>query len=102
MCDDGWDASDAAVVCRQLGCGTVLEVKSAAYFGQGSGTVWMNNLNCFGNESTLMSCSYNASPNRCGHEKDAGVICGCKCQGFHFSKLGNTAMCFIHEHIDDF
>uniref|UniRef100_A0A9J7Y4W7 Soluble scavenger receptor cysteine-rich domain-containing protein SSC5D n=1 Tax=Cyprinus carpio carpio TaxID=630221 RepID=A0A9J7Y4W7_CYPCA len=76
VCDDGWDASDAAVVCRQLGCGTVLEVKNAAYFGKGSGTVWMNNVNCFGNETTLMSCSYNATPNRCDHEKDAGVICG--------------------------
>uniref|UniRef100_A0A8C2GXW8 Soluble scavenger receptor cysteine-rich domain-containing protein SSC5D n=1 Tax=Cyprinus carpio TaxID=7962 RepID=A0A8C2GXW8_CYPCA len=72
VCDDGWDASDAAVVCRQLGCGTVLEVKNAAYFGKGSGTVWMNNVNCFGNETTLMSCSYNATPNRCDHEKDAG------------------------------
>ncbi|XP_058629357.1 deleted in malignant brain tumors 1 protein isoform X2 [Onychostoma macrolepis] len=76
VCDDGWDASDAAVVCKQLGCGTLLEVKSAAYFGKGSGTVWMNNVNCFGNEPTLMNCSYNATPNRCGHEKDAGVICG--------------------------
>ncbi len=102
VCDDGWDASDAAVVCKQLGCGTVLEVKSAAYFGEGSGTVWMNNVNCFGNEPILMSCSYNATPNRCGHEKDAGVICGCKCQCFHFSEWGNTAMCFIHGDIDDF
>ncbi|XP_016299479.1 deleted in malignant brain tumors 1 protein-like [Sinocyclocheilus anshuiensis] len=85
VCDDGWDASDAAVVCRQLGCGTVLEVKNAAYFGKGSGPIWMNNINCFGNEATLMSCSYNATPNRCDHEKDAGVICGCKCQCFHFS-----------------
>ncbi|XP_059360802.1 deleted in malignant brain tumors 1 protein [Carassius carassius] len=76
VCDNGWDASDAAVVCRQLGCGTVLEVKNAAYFGKGSGTIWMNNVNCFGNEATLMSCSYNATPDRCDHEKDAGVICG--------------------------
>ncbi|XP_048010690.1 deleted in malignant brain tumors 1 protein [Megalobrama amblycephala] len=76
VCDDGWDASDAAVVCRQLGCGAVLEVKSAAYYGKGSGTVWMSNVNCFGNESTLMNCSYNRSPTSCGHEKDAGVICG--------------------------
>ncbi|XP_059366439.1 deleted in malignant brain tumors 1 protein-like, partial [Carassius carassius] len=76
VCDVGWDASDAAVVCKQLGCGTVLELKSAAYFGMGSGTVWMNNVNCSGNEPSLMSCSYNAIPNRCGHEKDAGIICG--------------------------
>ncbi|XP_043092106.1 deleted in malignant brain tumors 1 protein-like isoform X2 [Puntigrus tetrazona] len=76
VCDDAWDALDAAVVCTQLGCGNVLEVKSAAYFGKGTGTVWMNNVNCFGSEPALMSCSHNATPNRCGHENDAGVICG--------------------------
>ncbi len=34
MCDDGWDASDAAVVCREVGCGNVMEVKSAAYLNK--------------------------------------------------------------------
>ncbi|KAK7149908.1 hypothetical protein R3I94_009281 [Phoxinus phoxinus] len=75
VCGDGWDLPDAAVVCRELGCGAVLEVNGSAYYGKGSGTVWMNNVNCFGNESTLMSCSYNRSPTSCA-QKDAGVICG--------------------------
>ncbi|XP_068076834.2 scavenger receptor cysteine-rich domain-containing protein DMBT1 isoform X2 [Danio rerio] len=76
VCDDGWDEADAAVVCKRLGCRSVLEIKKAAYFGQGSGTVWMNNVSCFGDESALTSCSYTRSPTSCGHEKDAGVICG--------------------------
>uniref|UniRef100_A0A8C1U9T3 Soluble scavenger receptor cysteine-rich domain-containing protein SSC5D n=1 Tax=Cyprinus carpio TaxID=7962 RepID=A0A8C1U9T3_CYPCA len=79
VCDDGWDASDAAVVCREMGCGDVTEVKSAAYFGQGSGPVWMNNVRCNGTESTLKNCVLSGRVQQnCSHEKDAGVICGPK------------------------
>ncbi|XP_051976517.1 deleted in malignant brain tumors 1 protein-like [Xyrauchen texanus] len=76
VCDDGWDLSDAAVVCRELGCGRVLEAKTGAYFGQESGPVWMKNIKCVGTESDLMSCPYDSGSLSCGHEKDAGVICG--------------------------
>ncbi|XP_051546809.1 LOW QUALITY PROTEIN: soluble scavenger receptor cysteine-rich domain-containing protein SSC5D-like [Myxocyprinus asiaticus] len=82
VCDDGWDLSDAAVVCRELGCGRVLETKTGAYFRQGPGSVWMNNIKCVGTESLLMSCPYDSSSSlSCGHEKDAGVICGCDTAG---------------------
>ncbi len=46
MCDDGWDLTDAAVVCREVGCGDGIEAKSEAYFGQGSGIIWMDDVNC--------------------------------------------------------
>jgi len=76
VCDDGWDLSDAAVVCREMGCGDVIEAKSAAYFGQGSGPIWMDEVNCAGNESSLKNCRTRGwgIPN-CGHSKDAGVTC---------------------------
>ncbi|XP_056627971.1 deleted in malignant brain tumors 1 protein-like [Triplophysa dalaica] len=76
VCDDLWDLSDAAVVCRELGCGAVIEAKSNAYFGQGSGQIWLDNVQCRGNETTLKNCS--AQPwgsHDCGHNEDAGVIC---------------------------
>ncbi|XP_051546810.1 deleted in malignant brain tumors 1 protein-like [Myxocyprinus asiaticus] len=76
VCDDGWDLSDAAVVCRELDCGRFLEAKTGAYFGQGSGSVWIKNVKCVGTESDLMSCPYDLGSLSCGHEKDAGVICG--------------------------
>ncbi|KAI7792166.1 putative deleted in malignant brain tumors 1 protein, partial [Triplophysa rosa] len=76
VCDDGWDLSDAAVVCRELGCGDVIEAKGDAYFGKGSGQIWMDNVNCTGSESTLKNCSANGlGVHNCGHDKDAGAIC---------------------------
>jgi len=79
VCDDGWDLSDARVVCREMGCGDAIQAKRAAYFGQGSGPIWMNNVNCNGDELTLKRCRSNGwDIQNCNHHKDAGVICQCE------------------------
>uniref|UniRef100_A0A671T903 Soluble scavenger receptor cysteine-rich domain-containing protein SSC5D n=1 Tax=Sinocyclocheilus anshuiensis TaxID=1608454 RepID=A0A671T903_9TELE len=76
VCDDGWDLSDAAVVCREMGCGDAIEAKSGAYFRPGGGQVSMNDIGCVENEPTLSSCSSKkAGEFYCDHSKDAGVIC---------------------------
>ncbi|KAI7792164.1 putative deleted in malignant brain tumors 1 protein, partial [Triplophysa rosa] len=76
VCDDDWDLSDAAVVCKELGCGPYIEPRGGAYFGQGTGPVWMTGVSCVGSESTLMKCdSTGWRSNQCGHRYDAGVIC---------------------------
>ncbi|XP_043092107.1 scavenger receptor cysteine-rich domain-containing group B protein-like [Puntigrus tetrazona] len=74
--DDGWNLTDAAVVCRELGCGDVIEVKGGAYFGQGSGPVWMDSVDCSGNESSLIECNIDHWQHySLDHLHDAGVIC---------------------------
>ena len=77
VCDDGWDNTDAGVVCRQLGFGSSGAAIGSAGFGQGSGSIWLNNVICIGNESILASCGHagiNIS-RTCNHLNDAGVRC---------------------------
>ena len=79
VCDDGWDLNDAQVVCRQLGydlTNSTIDIRGSAQYGQGSGQILLNNVNCLGNESTIEDCSHDGwGVHDCIHSKDAGVRC---------------------------
>ena len=74
VCDNSWDIYDASVVCRQLGFRYALDANRRARYGEGTGPIFLANVNCWGDESALISCSYGAV--RCDHSEDAGVRCG--------------------------
>lgn len=47
-----------------------------AYFGQGSGTIWMDDVNCYGTEQSLTECPFRGfGYHDCASSEDAGVIC---------------------------
>ncbi|EMP41590.1 N-acetyltransferase 14 [Chelonia mydas] len=76
VCDDEWDLADAAVVCRQLGCGTALSAPVGAWFGEGSGPIWLNEVRCQGSEQHLRLCRHRGwRQHVCSHEEDASAVC---------------------------
>nr|XP_009675116.1 PREDICTED: deleted in malignant brain tumors 1 protein-like [Struthio camelus australis] len=74
VCNDGWDLLDAAVVCRQLGCGMALLASSSAQSGQRSNPFRLSSVHCSGTEGSLMECSA-LQVNDCHHREDADVKC---------------------------
>ena len=77
VCDDGWDDTDAGVVCKQLGFGSLGIAIGSAGFGQGSGSIWLSSVTCTGSELTLARCGHAgiSITGSCSHTEDAGVKC---------------------------
>ena len=59
VCNDAWDINDANVVCRQLGFSQLAsQARGSAYYGQGSGSIWIDDVACSGNESHIYDCRH--------------------------------------------
>ena len=53
-----------------------------AYFGSGTGPIYLDDLLCSGTESSLLQCNRKVASigiNDCTHSEDAGVACGGQC-----------------------
>ena len=99
VCDDEWDQNDANVACRQLGYSdrgknkylsscrgysfTLVGAKAVTsegsrppravdLYGRGTGTIFLDDLECSGNESNLFECIRKSN---CQHDEDAGLVC---------------------------
>ncbi|XP_050196437.1 macrophage receptor MARCO isoform X2 [Myiozetetes cayanensis] len=73
VCDDHWTMQEAAVVCRMLGFSRAVSAFTA---GGGTGTIWLDEVNCSGTESSIFSCAKNSwGSHNCNHNEDAGVEC---------------------------
>ena len=78
VCDNGWDAADAQVACRQLGYSFAeAHILTRPDVPDVTGQIWLDQVNCDGTESRLFDCSANIDSNHnCSHDMDAGVTCG--------------------------
>merc|ERR1719317_1415655 len=76
VCDDGWDDTDANVVCKELGFPSGGYSTKESYFGKvdlerQSG---FDEVRCSGRESSLVECRHE-SHDDCGDGEGAGVVC---------------------------
>ena len=91
VCDDFFDSNAAMVVCRQLGFNPdgAIALFEAAY-GQGTGPIWLDSVQCTGSEENIDSCSHDPwGSHDCDHTEDVSVICLSK---FYYT---NSPMCML-------
>lgn len=75
VCERGWDVWDAAVVCRELDCGFVLDIPNGIRYGRAGGEVLWRDVKCSGDEFALDLCERSLNEHVCTHSQDAGVEC---------------------------
>ena len=74
VCNKNFNNAAASVVCHQLGYTGAYRVQSFRS-GPAGGVIWLENVQCNGNEASLLECSYDGWGNTsCSHD-DVGISC---------------------------
>ncbi|WAQ95344.1 NETR-like protein [Mya arenaria] len=78
VCNDGFNNASAEVVCRMMGFSDVshaLFILPSVY-GSGTGTIWLDDIKCAGNETDIADCQHSGWGNsNCNHGEDIAVDC---------------------------
>ncbi|KAK6470077.1 scavenger receptor cysteine-rich type 1 protein M130-like, partial [Huso huso] len=71
---DSWGITEASVVCRELDCGSAVEVSNSSRYGTGDSDVCLTGIRCTGDESHLINCSLPQQVS-CNTSNGAAVLC---------------------------
>lgn len=76
VCADQWDKQDADVACRMMDFDGSLSTNFEYSGNKRHDQVWLNNMQCTGNEPTLLLCGHDMSVgSECKGKRKAGVKC---------------------------
>ena len=77
ICTNSWDLQDADVVCRQLGYNGALSALVLVEFEERKVPVWLDRMQCEGNETSVSQCSHAGWGEAYSHcwYYHAGVVC---------------------------
>uniref|UniRef100_A0A4W3GRA8 SRCR domain-containing protein n=1 Tax=Callorhinchus milii TaxID=7868 RepID=A0A4W3GRA8_CALMI len=73
VCSDSMGMDEAEVICKQLDCGRALDVEYDGKFDEGSGPIWLDDMECNSKEYFLWQCSSRPwGEHNCAHSDDVG------------------------------
>lgn len=76
ICDDRWGIPEVIVACHEMNCGNPIAATYKSFYGQGKDQVWMDDVECTGQEKSLADCSHRGfGEHDCDHSEDAGITC---------------------------
>ncbi|XP_038069165.1 lysyl oxidase homolog 2A-like [Patiria miniata] len=82
VCDEKWDKTNAAVLCKQLGCFDAKEASTGSKYGPGVLDIKLTDVVCDGTETDMINCLFTVlSPDAnttCTNATEAGAICDCE------------------------
>lgn len=76
VCNESFNQNALKVACKQLGLPSFQKISSSFPIGPAGGRIWLENVQCNGNEDSIFDCSHSGWGNTsCTHDYDIGIIC---------------------------
>ena len=76
VCDDSWHSRDGDAICKQLGFESAERIFYGAEYGEGTGPIWIDQINCPDGAESILECRHNGwGVHDCKHKEDASVRC---------------------------
>ncbi|KPU78925.1 uncharacterized protein Dana_GF10854, isoform B [Drosophila ananassae] len=75
VCDDDFNLKNAQVACNSMGYYGPAKIEKNI-FGNGNGPIWLDQVMCFGNETSIDKCNHwNWGEHNCNHTEDVALHC---------------------------